>query len=158
MNIIRPLSKALFVAVAVLGTGHTAVGGLPYNRAALTGLDELGVPVIKIFDPEDPDCWFEALLKGIPSGEPSSVKVRYNVDGVLEYLVTFNSGNAVKVPFDDFIVQCPEKKQAGMRPRSGPSPSPTPIVIQTSNDADSLAVSCDGRFAVVVGSTFFSQT
>src|SRR5215470_19766086 len=86
MNIIRPLSKALFVAVAVLGTVHTAVGGLPYNRAALTGLDELGVPVIKIFDPEDPDCWFEALLKGIPSGEPSSVKVRYNVDGVLEYL------------------------------------------------------------------------
>src|SRR5262245_63683844 len=95
-----------------MGTAHTAVGCLPYNRVAQTGVDELGVPVIKIFDPGDPDCWFEALLKGIPSGEPSSVKVRYNVDGVLEYLVTFNSGNAVVVPFDDFIVHCSDKSAA----------------------------------------------
>jgi hypothetical protein len=125
---------------------------------ALTGLDELGVPVIKIFDPADPDCWFEALLKGIPSGEPSSVKIRYSVGGLLEYLITFNSGNVVVIPFDDFIVHCPENRQAGVRARSGPGPSPTPIVIQTSNDADSLTISCDGQFAVVVGSTFFSQT
>jgi hypothetical protein len=87
-----------------------------------------------------------------------------------EVIVTFSVGATYHFKLSDFH-PCSERRKravdqrsAGARPssgkalRTGPSPSPTPIVVPISNDADSLAVSCDRRFAVVVGSTFFSQT
>jgi hypothetical protein len=74
-------------------------------------------------------------------------------------VLTFSSGRIEVVPHDEFFVHCPGPGAGTVaRARTGPTPSPTPIEIPTSNDADSVAVSCDGRFAVVAGSTYFSQT
>lgn len=87
-----------------------------------------------------------------------------------EVVATFSLGATYHIPGSNFhpCLEGPKRavgqRSAGAGSSSGkalrarPSPSPTPIVVPISNDADSLAVSCDGRFAVVVGSTFFSQT
>jgi hypothetical protein len=153
------LCSALLAAVSWMGT-HTAVGGIPPSSVlAVTGLNSDAIPVIRLFSLFDPDgCWLEALLvEEIPSCSIGSAKLRI-VNGRATFVITFSAGEIVKIPRDDFFGVCREKRQAAVRPRSGPSPSPTLIIIPTSNDADSLAASCDGRFAVVVGSTFFSQT
>jgi hypothetical protein len=140
----------------LIGAIHTMLAGIapPSNVGATTGSLE-GIPTVQLFDLTDPDgCWLEAPLLGIPSGEVTCV--RFRPDGSASFV--FSTGEVVNVPEDQFVVRCPGKKPTDAHARSGPNPSPTPIIIPTSNDADSLALSCDGRFAVVVGSTFFSQT
>jgi hypothetical protein len=154
----RSLFSALLVAAALMGTTHIAHGGFPPSAlGAVTGLNSDLLPVVKLFSVVDPDgCWLEALVD-IPSGNVGSAHLRMD-NGVPTILITFNSGEIIKIPRADFFEVCPEKREAAARPRSGPSPSATPVAIPISNDADSLTTSCDGRFAVVVGSTFFSQT
>jgi hypothetical protein len=61
MGCIRALCSALLVAVALMGTTHTAAGGVgppPSTLLAMTGLNDAGLPTVQLFNPEDPDgCW-----------------------------------------------------------------------------------------------------
>src|SRR5262249_14268866 len=89
-----------------------------------------------------------------------------------EVIVTFSLGATYHIPYGNFVPCSPsegprvaaDRRSTGSSQsprktrRAGASPSPTPIVVPISNDADSFAVSCDGRFAVVVGSTTQTNT
>jgi len=115
------------------------------------------------------DCWETEVTE--VSGTTGCAVVGWRGKPELsEVVVTFSLGATYHFRLSDFH-PCPKRakrtgdqRSGGARPssgkasRTGPTPSPTPIVVPISNDADSLAVSCDGRFAVVVGSTFFSRT
>jgi hypothetical protein len=162
------LSSALLVAVAWMGTAQLAVGQDVRGFLATAGVNEDGTPVIDFLDSEG-TC-VEAVVPNV-SGVIGCAVLDWHGDPELsEVVVTFSLGAIYHIPSSNFH-PCPEglKRVTGQRsagsPRSArvarraaPSPSPTPIVVPVSNDADSLAVSCDGRFAVVVGSTSFSQT
>ena len=160
MRLIRSLRNALLVAVALMGAVRTTSAGIapPEDLVAATGLIE-GINVVEIFNLQDPDgCFLVADLTGVPSGKVGCARIR-SYGGQIFVVITFSSGRIEVVPHDEFFVHCPgQNPRTVTRSRTGPSPSPTPIEIPNSNDADSLALSCDGRFAVVVGSTFFSQT
>lgn len=159
-GLIRLLRRALLLAVVLMAAVHTTFAGIgpPGNLVAVTGLVE-GINVVAIFNIQDPNgCLLLGELTGIPSGEVGCVRIR-SYGGQTFVVITFSSGFIAVVPPDELLFHCPSQvRRTVPRARTGPSPSPTPIEIPTSNDADSLALSCDGRFAVVVGSTFFSQT
>jgi hypothetical protein len=124
--------------------------------------------VIDLFD-ENGDC-MEAIVSNVSGTVGCALIDWHGKTELSEVIVTFSLGATYHVPYGVFS-SCSERPKVAMRRRSdgspgparkahgaGPSPSPTPIVVPISNDADSFAISCDGRFAVVVGSTSRTNT
>ena len=162
------LRSSLLVIAALLGTAQAAIGQDVRGFLATAGVDENGDPVIDFLDSEG-TC-VEAVVQNASGIVGCAVLDWHGKPDLSEVVVTFSLGATYHIPASNFhpcppgpkrvIDQRPEGSHALRREarRAGPSPSPTPIVVPISNDADSLAVSCDGRFGVVVGSTFFSQS
>jgi hypothetical protein len=156
------------VAAGLIGTTQTAVSQIIGPFIAAAGENEAGESVIDLFD-ENGDC-MEAVVSNVSGTVGCALIDWHGKTEFSEVIVTFSLGATYHIPYANFA-PCPEgsKVAAGRRstgspesprkaPRTGPNPSPTPIVVPISNDADSFAVSCDGRFAVVVGSTTQTNT
>jgi hypothetical protein len=162
------LTSLVLVAVGLFGTTPTAVSQVIGPFIAAAGENEAGESVIDLFD-ENGDC-MEAIVSNVSGTVGCALIDWHGKTELSEVIVTFSLGATYDVPYGNFV-PCSVRSEApkGRRStalaessrkgwRADPTPSPTPIVVPISNDADSFAVSCDGRFAVVVGSTTQTNT
>jgi hypothetical protein len=150
----RSVRCGLLAAAAMIIIAQTAYGQLPPNNPDLVAYvdDSTSHPAIEIFNKNDPNasCYLRADFGPAESGDVTLVDVRPDY-----VILTFSTGQILKVPITDFEIICAGTsalRRPLVRPAATPTPTPVqPIVIPTSNDADEFAVSCDGRYAVVAG-------
>ncbi|HEU0274620.1 MAG TPA: hypothetical protein VFQ83_08855 [Candidatus Udaeobacter sp.] len=160
------VALTLVVAATLIGTTQAAVSQVIGPFIAAAGENDAGESVIDLFD-EDGDC-MEAIVSDVSGTVGCALIDWHGKTEFSEVIVTFSLGATYHIPYGNFVPcsqgskvvsgRCSKDSPESSRKarRTGPNPSSTPIVVPISNDADSLAVSCDGRFAIVVGST--SQT